>query len=209
MGGYGSGRTGGHPTVESTCRLDVSHLLRMQVLRPGQRTRGTLCWLPPSDPRIIAYEADLVDLSDASLHLRGVGAAKALRGERIRLTVTRPRYGGQRWWFICPRTGCRARVLYRPRGTQMFASRLAYRLAYRSQRQTDVDRLIARARIVRQKLNDNEIDLLSTPECPKPKGMHWSTYCRLTEEADAFTQALQACAPPGCAGKDRCGVTYE
>jgi hypothetical protein len=37
MGGYGSGRSGGRPTVESALRLDIDTLMRRGVIEQGAR----------------------------------------------------------------------------------------------------------------------------------------------------------------------------
>jgi hypothetical protein len=65
----------------------------------------------------------------------------------IRITLTtRPQpFGGRRWFFICPRTSENAMKLHLPSGAYTFASRKAYRLGYRSQRETPRDRSLSRA----------------------------------------------------------------
>lgn len=56
----------------------------------------------------------------------------------IRLTTTRPRFGGLRWWFICPLTNqgrsCGRRVgkLYLPPHGRYFGCRHCYDLTYTS-----------------------------------------------------------------------------
>ncbi len=70
----------------------------------------------------------------------------------IHLETTAQPFGGRRWWWICPRTGRRAVKLYLPNGAFTFASRQAYRLAYRSQRETARDRALRRAFKLREKL---------------------------------------------------------
>ena len=44
MGGYGSGRSGGHPTVESSLTLNLPRLFNTGWLKPGTWTSGTLRW---------------------------------------------------------------------------------------------------------------------------------------------------------------------
>jgi hypothetical protein len=63
----------------------------------------------------------------------------------IQLETTPQPFGGRRWRFVCPRTGRRAAKLYLPNGAFTFASRQAYRLAYRSQREAPHDRALRRA----------------------------------------------------------------
>jgi hypothetical protein len=70
----------------------------------------------------------------------------------IQLETTPQPFGGRRWWFVCPRTGRRVAKLYLPSGAFTFASRQAYRLAYRSQRETPYDRALRRGFKLRGKL---------------------------------------------------------
>lgn len=44
MGGYGSGRWGGRPTVESGLTLNLPRLFKTGWLKPGAWTAGTLRW---------------------------------------------------------------------------------------------------------------------------------------------------------------------
>jgi hypothetical protein len=73
---------------------------------------------------------------------------------RITLATTACRFGGVRWWWICPATGRRVRKLYLPNGGMRFLSRGpgAYRLAYDSQRQGRMDQAHSRNRRLYQRL---------------------------------------------------------
>jgi hypothetical protein len=42
MGGYGSGRSGGRPTVESAVRLDIDAMIRWGGIEPGAHVRGEM-----------------------------------------------------------------------------------------------------------------------------------------------------------------------
>jgi hypothetical protein len=70
----------------------------------------------------------------------------------ITLEATIQPFGGRRWWFRCPRSGDLVSKLYLPDGAYTFASRRAYRLGYRSQRETPRDRSITRAFMLRDRL---------------------------------------------------------
>ena len=48
--------------------------------------------------------------------------------QEIRLTTTRLRFGGVRWWFICPHSGARVGRLHLPPGSSRFAARRAHGL---------------------------------------------------------------------------------
>ncbi|MEQ8608374.1 MAG: hypothetical protein RIB49_15970 [Rhodospirillales bacterium] len=105
---------------------------------------------------------------------------------KVRLTTTRPNYGGQRWWFICPAKGIRTAKLYLANGGDWFASRQAYGMAYRSQNECIEDRMASRAHRLRRKLGGRAGFDEPFPE--KPKGMHWKTYNGICDEIDYLEQ---------------------
>jgi hypothetical protein len=107
----------------------------------------------------------------------------------IELETTPQPFGGRRWWFLCPRTGVRAAKLYLPNGAFTFASRRAYRLAYRSQRETTYDRALRRAFKLRAELGaDGGI----SDSVEKPKWMRWRAYDRKLEEIFAAEEVVDA-----------------
>jgi hypothetical protein len=96
----------------------------------------------------------------------------------VSMVTTPCRFGGSRWWWLCPATGRRVGKLYPPNGGARFLSRGlgAYRLAYTSQRRGRVDRMHERCRRLFQRLGV-DCDGPSGHGLPsKPKGMHWRTY---------------------------------
>jgi hypothetical protein len=150
MGGYNSGRHGGRPTVESGLTLDVAS---------------------------IGYEAHMEgDGGHVRLHYT---TTHAYTGEKhdsdytITLEATIQPFGGRRWWFRCPRSGDLVSKLYLPDGAYTFASRRAYRLGYRSQRETPRDRSITRAFMLSDRLGGRGG---IGDDIPKPKWMRWRTY---------------------------------
>jgi hypothetical protein len=79
--------------------------------------------------------------------------------------------------------------LYLPNGAFTFASRQAYRLAYRSQRETAHDRALRRAFKLRGKLGgDGGIG----DYIPKPKWMRWPTFDRKLGEIAAAEEFVDA-----------------
>lgn len=140
MGGFGSGRQGGRFTVEDCLTLDVNKLLRDHCLVPGRRMGGVLRWSVVGTGREVAsvgYEADLADAAAAWMRLRfgrGEGEARREHECTLRLTTTRPRCGGLRWWFACPASGRRCGKLHLPPGAGAFAARQVWGLAFGSQR---------------------------------------------------------------------------
>lgn len=195
MGGFGSGRQGGRPTTDSGLVLDVGRLLRQRILRPGEARTGTILWTyVGSDQKAgsVGYEAHLCnEWGRLRLHYTTTswGDEKHRSDYWVSLDTTAQPFGGRRWWFVCPRTGQRVAKLYLPAGALTFASRRAYRLGYRSQRETPRDRALARAFKHRQRLGDrNGIgDFIE-----KPKGMRWATYDRAVAKVEAAEATVTA-----------------
>lgn len=101
---------------------------------------------------------------------------------RVSLTTTRPHFGGVRWWFICSVKGTRAAKLHLPSGSDKFASRLAFGLAYKSQNETFSDRMLTKSQDIRRNIGGSAS--LFDPFPDKPKGMHWMTYWRLRDQSE-------------------------
>lgn len=185
MGGYGSGRQHGKPLAEEALRIDIAWMLRKGMAMPGRSITGKLSWTCRGEPSgNVSYTCDMRDPDHATLELRftvtrrSTGEAKDYV-QRIRLTYTQPHFGGRRWWMHCPHTGERVGKLYAPAGGDTFASRSAWRIGYRSQRQTERDNLFDRLNRLQRKLG--------TPEgweqpVWRPKGMHHRTYSRLEQQ---------------------------
>jgi hypothetical protein len=188
MGGFGSGRHGERPTVENGLTLDINRLIRQQCIVPGNHLAGTLTW--GNNVASIGYEASLVSPDTAWVRLQ-----YSVNGQPedylVRLTSTSCRYGGRRWWWKCPRSGRRAAKLYLPPGGTVFAARHVYGLAYRSQRLAALDRSHDRQRRLYRKLGAS-YDYFDQCTPPRPKGMHLSTYQRLTAELCDATELHDA-----------------
>lgn len=137
MGGYGSGWQGARKvTVESSLVLSITTLVRKKALVPSTRTSGSLDWTYSGNDKphaSIGYEANLIDLDCAWLRLH-YKANDVQVDYRVKLVTTTPRYGGLRWWFICPLGGPKFRVakLYLPPGAKHFGSREGHGLTYKS-----------------------------------------------------------------------------
>jgi hypothetical protein len=170
--------------VEDGLTLDINKLVRDGNIRSGVWCKGTLSWTRVAsgvEVGSIGYEANLTDACDAwiRLHYRVDGES---RDYRIILETTQPYFGGQRWWFRCPSTGRRVAKLHSPPGGDIFASRRAYDLAYRSQRERAHERKLTRAQYIRTRLGGSPSLVERFPD--KPKGMWWRTYERLRAEAN-------------------------
>jgi hypothetical protein len=155
MGGPGSGcsyyhhwRPAKKSTVEDCRSLDANQWMREGVLRAGVWHFGSWSWWRDTERReqtaSLGYEVDTRDPAAPSLRLSYtiVRTGEAL-DYRVGLTTTRPRFGGLRWWFICPLvvngSTCARRVgkLYLPPGGRYYGCRHCYDLTYTSCQQHD------------------------------------------------------------------------
>ena len=193
MGGFGSGRMGGNPTVEDGLTIDLGLMLRHGWAKAGAAGAGTLRWSSRGE-RIatISHRYDLTDtgtphLTPSYTRTRRDGSKERVE-QRIALTWTHPTYGGRRWWMICPYGGRRVAKLHLPPGGDRFASRRAWRLPYRSQRSAHRDRPFDRLFRLQRKRG--------LPEgweagLQRPKGMWRRTYERHLER---YWQLDEQCA---------------
>ncbi|SRR6266487_3305183 len=148
--------------------------------------RGELSEAAPSAKMAPAALLTPAARHPAALEPRDGRVAHSIRpgniGQRLARSLSqtsRPPFGGIRWWFRCPRTYRRVRVLHLPLGGRHFWSRRAYRLAYASQRETIHDRAQRRAAKLCKRLGG---DLADETYPEKPSRMRWSTYNRIMDE---------------------------
>lgn len=205
MGGYGSGRTGGWPTVERTDALVISadEIVIIRAIRKrgvsaipeGERAAAgcRLTWSRDGEPwASIEVRLSLGSRSGCATLQYDVDHFSRPTGpqeQTIEMTTVCCHFGGVRWFWVCPGTGRRVSKLYLPNGAMQFRGRgpQAYRLAYQSQRNGTNDAAHARLRRIFRKLNADYDGLGS--EAPKPPGMHWRTYdelCSQIEEQEAI-----------------------
>ena len=172
--------------------MSLSTLLRD---RPECAWAGSIVWTNTKTGEraaSIGYEAHL-GRESGRVRLRYTTSRRD--GERresdywIELVTTPQPFGGQRWWFICPRTGVRAAKLHLPNGAFTFASRRAYRLAYACQREPAHERALRRAFKLRSKLGaeDGIGDYVA-----KPKWMRWQTFERAMTKIDKAEEVVEA-----------------
>jgi hypothetical protein len=196
MGGTGSGNYGGRPTVEDALKLDLHHLIRNGSFRPGAIVTGSLAWTNTytgEQRASIGYEAHMGDES-GSVCLRYTTTnhrtgQQTQHDYRVQLTTTPQPLGGRRWWWVCPRRGDLVSKLYKPNGAGTFASRKAYRLAYRSQRQSPYDRAISKAFKRRHRLG---ADGGTGDPIDKPHGMRCATFDRKMDQIEAAEAVCDA-----------------
>lgn len=196
MGGLGSGnwyRWDSRGVVENYRHLDVNRWVREGIIRGDHTCCGGWKWLQKGETvASIGYEAN-VDSTAPSVRLQYTVNDTEKIDYRIPLTRTYPPFGGVRWWFVCPGSGCGRRVgkLY---GGRYFLCRHCHSLGHQSQREPDHDRLISKAQKIRMRLGGSAN--LTEPFPEKPMGMHWRTYSRLYQKAQEaeYTGWIRAAA---------------
>jgi hypothetical protein len=171
-------------TLESGPILDLAKLIPSGGGKPGSHIQCVLTY--GSGETITA----ILKLSDAG----GLLELSCWRGQQSFPLVSEPRhFGGLQWYAVCPKTGQRVRLLYRPLGAAFFASRNAWgrRAAYASQFLDPVGRAWrTKAKVKATLLGDEDTDEWDLP--PKPKGMRWATYERWVARYDAAEEMLDA-----------------
>ena len=104
--------------------------------------------------------------------------------EFVPLVRTSTRFGGCRLWFKCLGCGSRCRILY---GGARFRCRGCNKLKYETQYEPPFARSASAALKIRERLGCK--GGLDEPFPAKPKGMHWKTYERLSEEEQGLQDA--------------------
>lgn len=201
MGGMGSGRRGGRATVEGcrSLRLDVNHVMRgmrerLRGTPQGERVGASMVWSwtrsGEGAPMAQAVVTVVVD------HWRGHARLQfdvahwsqstGQQDQTVQMVTSPCRYGGRRWWWVCPATGRRCSKLYLPNGGTRFLSRGrgAYRLPYASQNGSPMDRSHGRLARMHKRLG-GEYRAFDDPLPTRPKWMRHCTYDRLWAEWEA------------------------
>ena len=196
MGGYNSGNHGGRPTVEASLALNLPKLLGDRRNRPQGSWQGSWVWTNSDtgeQTASIRYEAKL-EGTHGRIRLLYTSTdywtgEKRVQDYWVHLENTLQPFGGRRWWFVCPKRGHRVAKLYLPTGSHTFASRRAYRLGYRSQRESPSDRALSQAFKLRRRLGSEEGigDYIL-----KPKGMHQTTFERAMVRVEAAEYVVDA-----------------
>jgi hypothetical protein len=186
MGGSGSGRRyDSNETTTDYRALDIRKLARGGWLRPSASftskwtawngEQSTIGGRSEPDHVIVSYRHQYYGKPWESLEYP------------IRLEHTACYFGGTRPWFVCPGQGCgrRVAILYSGR---LLLCRKCRSLAYLSQRETPLDRSLSRVQKALDRFPNSICLADGIP--PKPKGMHWATYERLSKRFRRVEQIM-------------------
>lgn len=127
-------------TCENQHRLSIVKLREWGLLRPGGRS-GSFTWSTDGEQvGIIGYEMNVSEVGGAQSWMRlryrhrdGWGGEWIDCDYQVDLATTPCRYGGGRYWFLCPLRGCgrRSGMLYL--AGEYAGCRTCYNLRYGSQ----------------------------------------------------------------------------
>jgi hypothetical protein len=173
--------------LEDGLKLDLNLLVRQNLIRPGASWGSTIHWT-----RLYSGEEVVSGriAADMTSDRRGALFITVGRVDQTIYLEALPRaYGGRQWYFICPRTGQRASVLWKPPGADYFASRQTWgrQVAYGSQFETPHDRALSKAQNIRYRLGGAKyVPLIEGISPPRPKGMHLKTYEQIMKRCNRY-----------------------
>ena len=186
MGGNGSGKWHRLNTKTITDRclsMDINEISKYSKLRHGYE--GTITWTSSMGKET---KVD-IRIEQQSIELDYVVNSRNDQGNinyAIQLTFTSCNYGSRRPWFSCPVCGKRVAKLYL--NGKYFLCRHCHNLAYVSQSEELLHRLMRKAKKIREKLDCTRD--LSEPILFKPRGMHQRTFDRLIEQSMLIERRL-------------------
>ncbi len=185
MGGYNSGRyrTRNRGTVDAAIRLDLRVMRRQGFLVPGAITSGSQSWSRRGEETGSVGVTVNLGNPDAGLVIVRFSLNGDPRVQEIPLASRSMRYGGRRYYFLCPKHGRRCEVM--PLVGGVFASRQAQKLTYQSQSATEIDRMQDRARRLEKRLWPDKGK-------PVPRGRNRERLLAAWEDADTAFESMFA-----------------
>ena len=187
MGGYSSGRyrTRNRGTVDAALRLDLRVMRRQGFLVAGAVTSGVQRWTRVAtgeESGSVGVTVNLAD-PDAGFVVVRFNLNGDPRVQEIPLASRSMRYGGRRYYFLCPKHGRRCEVM--PLGGGVFASRQALRLTYQSQSSDQTARMRDRAHRLEKRLWPDKGK-------PRPRGRNRERLLDAWERADIAFESMFA-----------------
>lgn len=191
MGGLRSGRGPWgrrRREVEECVVVDLYALLRTRAVRPGEAheavelLRGGKYTAAQFTSFAETTDQFVIQCHDASGRFRSHTLHCARRPQRL---------GGVRWFLVCPLSGGLVSKLYLPPGETRFGSRAAYRLAYETERMSELERCVKAFERLEKRIGPHaDLEVTRDAIPPRPRGMHQSTYRRLERRWDVLSARL-------------------
>lgn len=182
MGGWGSGLDyydDAKPNESDFNKLDISSFTKKGIIPTDVTITGTSDWSTNGEKHSsISFEA-YTGCNDPYIRLDYHSSYGIPYDYRIYLTTTTPYYGGQRWWFLCPKCNARVGVLF---GDGLFMCRHCVNINYVCQQLQPMFRFkhLAYKELYALK-GDYDLHSKYYPP-PRPKGMHKKTYDKKIEK---------------------------
>ena len=171
--------------MDAAIRLDLRVMRRQGFLVPGAITSGVQRWHRVGTGQETGAVSVTVNLADPNAGF--VVVSFSLNGDprvqEIPLASRAMRYGGRRYYFVCPKQGRRCEVM--PLVGGVFASRQAQKLTYQSQSATEIDRMQDRARRLEKRLWPDKGK-------PVPRGRNRERLLAAWEDADTAFESMFA-----------------
>jgi hypothetical protein len=166
--------------------IDVGALQRAGGLEPGWV--GLWRWMHAGEQAGLINVHAEHDQLRLTYHVRIAGGDWQEVAEAVCIGHVACRYGGRRPYFFCPGVAsgavCGRRVAKLYCAGRYFLCRHCYRLAYASQSERALDRMLRRANTIRKRLG-GEVGMASSLPS-RPRGMWRRTYERLCEQTAKF-----------------------
>lgn len=163
--------------VSDYLRLDAHRMIAPHATADVQRYAGSWQWL--RDGRQIASLVYIILPGRRAVELRYNYRGQPVEPYLVHWSISYPHYGGQRYWWLCPRCGQRCAHLY---GGHPFLCRRCQGLTYASAQSGDPRRERAERRMIQIRRRLGADAGLINPLPDKPPHMHWATYYKLLRE---------------------------
>jgi hypothetical protein len=178
--------------LELGLQLNINQLLRDGFIEPGQITPFKDCHWLDDDGDLKANARICTDMTKGSTVANSAcyGTMHIVADwihQIIELVPCPRHFGGRQWYFVCPRQGRCVSVLWSPPSARFFAGRKSWgdRVAYLSQYYGPGSRAHYMARKLCECIGGpGASDEWDVP--PKPKGMRWRTYERLSNRCEKY-----------------------
>ncbi|MGZ8945021.1 MAG: hypothetical protein ACXW1W_06290 [Methylococcaceae bacterium] len=164
--------------VEDYLKIDLRKWEREGLLSPG----NGFTWHWICNNETVSEITVRVQTESLTLSYRN-------RSQSVTLATSSCNLGGCRYWFRC---GCGKRVAILYAGDSRFACRRCLNLNYKTQHQERHERLAKKAHEIRDSLDWPRG--FNNGTGPKPKGMHWRTFERISVKAENAVEKCNAAA---------------
>jgi len=174
--------------LEQGLSLDINFFARTRVIEFGNLTINR----PIRWSNSTGYVATGAVTADLIGHSGWVQIELDAKAQRFEVVCENRHFGGRQRYFICPKTGRKASVLWRPPGAAEFRSRQGWgnNVAYITQIGSWVDRAHRGKEKIIKALVGGEEKSDTTVLPPKPRLMRLQTYDRYAVRFDRYDRAL-------------------